>query len=889
MKRRNSMKLSKFSKRFTAVAMSAIMSAAIYAEAAIPVSAAENLTPGITYTNGNYTFEKVSHPDSPTETADGIVDYIGNGSVTPYIKGETNGNGDRGQSYSYASAVYGDWVYINTMYGGLGVSAILQHGMSGLDPETAKAMMNVMYNGNLYMGEPDSAYAGGVLLKFNVKTGETKILMSRDVNNLIPTFRNACEINGKLYFVGMVVDTKRMTKQEVATAIAMQNGLPCIYEIDPENDDKLTCIYNCVDMDGYRKLVADNVFTSTRAIGTYKDSLIIGCLDTEGVFLCASKDPSAGQDSFSVIADMEDLFNYPAYHRSDVNGGGGIYQVIEYNNKLYVVLCTGTADSKNEETGTLQTFAIVRGECSGDVTDKNSWTWSVLAGDQNDGAKYPFGLDEERVSAGACTLEVYNGYLYIGDYNDVSSALQGFALRKDFKTQATNLEQSINLYRMDKDENIEMIVGDPTKRFPNGGISGLGSGYETHMSQYTWQTTVYEGKLYVSTMDTTTLLEPIAQFTNGDLLKMSSEEWESQINYIRVLLELLLGSDEEAPAINLYSANELKIGINNDIMPKNLTLAKIEEAVKKASLRAAEASSSTMNMFSADDTQTAISITLTEEQKKALVAGLLDGSIMEGQIHTGQIDELARLNNALNSISELIETTEIEDFSDIYSTLVEYYQNQSYELPEKVKALYEMLLSVATEDNLVSLAKSLKYLRTSEAGFDLYEIQQNEDGTVTINSITTNGFGDRFNHGLRIFAKTTDYLLIGTANPFYGTQLWRRKNTEQKPSDEGEKPSDEGEKPSDEGGKPSDEGGKPSDESGKPADEGGKPADESSKPTEKSDISDSSNPDGSTKSSVSNSTINTGDHSNTVIWICMIGASAAALSMALLKRKKNIS
>lgn len=67
-----------------------------------------------------------------------------------------------------------------------------------------------------------------------------------------------------------------------------------------------------------------------------------------------------------------------------------------------------------------------------------------------------------------CTLEVYGDYLYIGDYNDVSSALQGFALRKDFRTQATNLEQSINLYRMDKDENVEMVVGDPTTRFPKG-------------------------------------------------------------------------------------------------------------------------------------------------------------------------------------------------------------------------------------------------------------------------------------------------------------------------------------------------------------------------------------------------------------------------------------
>lgn len=78
-----------------------------------------------TYSSGDYLFEKVSHPGSSVETADGIVDYIGNGSIAPHIPGESaNGNGDKGQSYSYASAVYGDWVYINTMYGGLGISNV---------------------------------------------------------------------------------------------------------------------------------------------------------------------------------------------------------------------------------------------------------------------------------------------------------------------------------------------------------------------------------------------------------------------------------------------------------------------------------------------------------------------------------------------------------------------------------------------------------------------------------------------------------------------------------------------------------------------------------------------------------------------------------------------
>ncbi len=185
MKRKNAKKL-------IAAAVSVAMCAAAFVGMAYSASAAQELNPTITYTGGDYTFEKISHPKSPQETTDGIVDYVGNGSISEYIDGVSEGNGDRGQSYSYASAVHGDWVYINTMYGGLGAASILKGGMKDLNPEIAQTMMDAMYNGNMYTGEPDGQYAGGILLKFNVKTGESKILMSRDVNHLIPTFRSAC-------------------------------------------------------------------------------------------------------------------------------------------------------------------------------------------------------------------------------------------------------------------------------------------------------------------------------------------------------------------------------------------------------------------------------------------------------------------------------------------------------------------------------------------------------------------------------------------------------------------------------------------------------------------------------------------------------------------------
>ena len=172
--------------------------------------------------------------------------------------------------------------------------------------------------------------------------------------------------------------------------------------------------------------------------------------------------------------------------------------------------------------------------------------------------------------------------------------------------------------------------------FQRGGISGLGSGYDTHMSQYTWQTTVYEDKLYVSTMDTTTLLEPIAQFTNGDILNMSEEEWKSQIDYIRVLIELLKGDS------NTY---RLSRSADNSVMNEKTA----DIAIKKANLRTGNsfATMFALNYVGSDDY-----IELTDEQIDELVEGLLDGSIIKSSLPQESIDELMELNQALDNIKD---------------------------------------------------------------------------------------------------------------------------------------------------------------------------------------------------------------------------------------------
>lgn len=95
---------------------------------------AEDASGAVTYNAGNgYSFEKLSHPTVGTSQPDGIVDYQGNGAVAvPGADGNTaNNEGDRGQSYTWAAASYGDWLYVGTCYAAMGNTLTLMNGTLG--------------------------------------------------------------------------------------------------------------------------------------------------------------------------------------------------------------------------------------------------------------------------------------------------------------------------------------------------------------------------------------------------------------------------------------------------------------------------------------------------------------------------------------------------------------------------------------------------------------------------------------------------------------------------------------------------------------------------------------------------------------------------------------
>lgn len=667
-------------KRIISVLLSAAL--VVASVSSITAMAASDTTSGTTYQQKSFTANKITHPENGLKAPDGIVDYIGNSTVTDEIIGV----GDRAQNYAWSAIGYGDWVYIGTCPNAMTQALNFMGTVLGnkFDKEIMTATLNAMFNGAFFTAEEDGGDPKGILVKVNTKTDEVKLLMSKATTNTNVQFRNVVELNGKFYFCGSV------------------NGLPTVYQVDPATDEYKK-VYQSIDQADFYKAYQMGISVGIRGISTFENKLIISLVGLEGAYICESENPE-DPDSFKVIATMSDMFNYPAYRYQDSIYGGSIWDMAAYNGSLYVSICTGTPENK-PDNNTKQSFALIKG----DRDDNGKWTWTSVIGDkEKDNAKYTYGIDPERTRSGAANLCVYDGYLYIGEYNDEEIALERVLFDQSCDFMNSNLEQSVNLYRMDENEEIKLVVGDADEMFPDGGLTGLGSGFDRNENQYIWRMQVYNNKLYVGTFDTSSLLEPIGQLTNGDLLKMTDEEWQSQIEYIKVLAELIL---------NKYKTPQLPV-----------------------------AAPATLSISRDDARNMAKSVNNAGKISRATAA------------NAENVIELAQeIENTANEKAS-------EEFIATYTELSKASKNMTISIGEIIGKIF-------TEENIAKMTSFVKcaaYMSTAERGFDIFTL----DSNLNVKTVTTNGFGDPYNHGCRTFAITDDNLIVGTANPFYGTQIW---------------------------------------------------------------------------------------------------------------------
>lgn len=146
-----------------------------------------------------------------------------------------------------------------------------------------------------------------------------------------------------------------------------------------------------------------------------------------------------------------------------------------------------------------------------------------------------------------------------------------------------------------------------------------------------------------------------------------------------------------------------------------------------------------------------------------------DGSIKANSLNKKLSAELFTIISGMDPMADSLNKKGTQEFVDQYVEVYEYYNEISANIPDDLKKLFDILITVTKKDNLIAFGKLLKYLSTAQRGFDMYVTSDGE----TFSTITTNGFNDPYNHGCRVFATGDDWMAIGTANPFYGTQLWK--------------------------------------------------------------------------------------------------------------------
>ncbi len=755
---------------------------------------------------------------------------------------ESSLDGDACQSYAFSALGYGDWVYIGTMYGGTGITKdnakkmldsmgllkdeATEEGAAEYNQKMVDGVVGLLYGDNYYTEHPVATQ--GVLFKMNVKTGETKIIMAGSVNGYQVTLRNAVEYNGRFYFIGTQVGT-----ESVAGAAT---GIPSIFEVNPE-DDSFRTVYQAVSMDEYKAMQAAYVFPVPRALAVYNGSLVASVTQMDGAhIICFTPDAddydedgnfkgiSVDGDSalrnpeFTEIAEQtRELLNYPAYHMYDANYGGTVYQMIEYNGKLYMAINAGqkalhstlnpeagkyTAVDPTtlDDTGCYAGYAILEGTLKegASPSDRDAWTWTPIIGNTADDqwddsvnsadehpAMYTFNIDSHRFAAAICTLEVYNGYLYIGDYNDVTQATYPM-LNMDFVHLSTVLSQSVNLYRMDGDHNIELVVGDATEDFPDGSLTGWESGYGSRINQYTSMTQIWDtdktddndGVMLLGTLDEGSLLRPMVKVMNGDVLKMSKDEWTEKLNYVKVLIQLLLQKDASSTD---GTANVDEDGSaaesNNETLSAEQEVAQALAAAQ--AYDAANGASSTSD--SASDDAASGDVVLTDEQTASLVEDIKNGSIALHSMDSQTASDTLSLVYGMDSITNLVDASgqeNIDAFYQVYKELVDVYQEYvgqgDVDIPESLQQVLDQVLNKESAKQLHALLTCLNAVKTSVAGCDTYAITSDSDGSnINIDTITLDGLGDDSNQTMRNFAITDDYVVFIPGNAVRGGSVYR--------------------------------------------------------------------------------------------------------------------
>ena len=293
---------------------------------------------------------------------------------------------------------------------------------------------------------------------------------------------------------------------------------------------------------------------------------------------------------------------------------------------------------------------------------------------------------------------------------------------------------------MDANGNFQQIGGkDDNPNFPDGPIGNLGAGLGNNSNQYVWRYGEHNGELYIGTYDTSTLTYQFTQITDGKVANMDYADISGRADVLKdAVLEVLQQHDN--PYLNWVLDNVLFTKYTASLYQKLAGFATDMSADK--------------NPVPAYREMLADYEAFKEKVEKYLNIEL------SAQTFTDDYAEQTGI---------AVYSADPQSLSDLKDSLRKAVQDIFAALD---KAVYD-----ETIHNFVFYFGCNYYAQQSENGFDLLV---SNDG-VNFDAITRDGFGDASNHGLRTICSTENGVYMGTANPYYGTQLWRMYSNADKP------------------------------------------------------------------------------------------------------------
>lgn len=714
----------------------------------VPVSA-ENSSANIYRNDGQYLIEKVSNPYTVSGQADGLE----------------NG-GDRENSYAWSMQEmedeYGDYIYIgsnrNILY-----AALSSFMSSSGNTEIMKSLVDTITNGELKTDTSPASFAQACIFRYNVKTNSMeKYFDSADYSSgaysYVSGFRACMSFKDNLYF----------------NANGTSNSM--IWRISNNNQETPEVVFNVPG--GYMRAMTVSNDKETMYVGG-TDKNTDNVMDDSTAYKINIYSTTDG-DNYQLIADYNDFKQYEK--EGYFSTGGDVWDMVEYNGSLYLTLMT--------LHGAIVYEAHKASESESEIANKYGWVWTDIVG-ETENSIYSAGFGNSLNYA--ASPYIFNNDLYFITFSDaMDSIIYGaYGLLSMFmseqpdmevffnslKMMEANMDNETSVFRLTSDGKMQMVVGDEKNCPSNIEYSALlGAGFnddDYSTTQYNWRAVVYNDKLYIGTFDAYSMYKYLTKLTNGDLFEMKDEEYRQQLEYVIKFITLISSGNNNIGTYNIDNSTEgnnesdrIKLAadiynsfINNDLETEFSSKVNIlEENQEDSERKVADSALSEEEINALLDVLVYIHSNIDGEATTEAVSKILNGIRIEEGAVASISDTIEDIIDKINDLEDSIE-------GDRYNQIIEALTS----VLNSLKSVLDVFRNVDQEGVDCYVRVSDVIAANDTPGFELY---CTKDGRQ-YDTVTINGFNDEYNYGCRTLFVGSNGLYLGTANPFYGAQLWR--------------------------------------------------------------------------------------------------------------------